>query len=58
MLLTAEGVAKISDVRVATGLLGEASLADGRMFSYIPARRPDGVIDAPATVRGRLCRTR
>ncbi len=50
VLLTAEGVAKISDVRVATGLLGEAVLGDGRDYSYIPARPPDGVIDAPATV--------
>ncbi len=51
VLLTAEGVAKISDVRVATGLLGEARLGDGRDYSYIPARPPDGVTDAPATVR-------
>ena len=49
VLLTAEGVAKISDVRVATGLLGEAGLSDARSFSYIPARPPDGH-DAPATV--------
>ena len=43
MLLTAEGVAKISDVRVATGLRAEERISDAspRGFSYAPTRHHD-----------------
>ncbi len=51
VLLTAEGVAKISDVRVATGLGAEERMSDAtpRGFSYAPMRRPDGK-GTPGTV--------
>lgn len=51
VLLTAEGVAKISDVRVATGLLGEERLSDAspHTYGYASSRQPTGTT-GPVTV--------
>ena len=52
MLLTAEGVAKISDMRVAAGLVGGNRPSDASQlkYLYIPAGRPEEGPDAPGTV--------